>query len=314
MKLILSVTKRCNMRCPSCLWILEDPDFFKNDDMSVQTAIGIFEHYRKNKKDKLKKIVLQGEGEVFSYPYFKEVYSYFLKSKVAFDGLTTNGLSLDKFLYVAEEINLTISMDGYDSSSYIKHRGGTESMFNKIIENIKKVVALKNRKRVILNCIVPSEDYEKIPKMISFAEYLNVDYLRFGNFHQISGPLTPLFKSDNRVIDCYKGVMKKKNYKMGITLPGLMDRDKRTFKCSQLKGKAIGASGSFSPCCHVPTDIKYGSFPNESEELHNFRRKFAKAKTLDELPTPCQNCPRLFKNRIMFNSETKEWSRDYNSI
>jgi len=306
MKLILSVTKRCNMRCPNCLWILEKGDFFNKDDMSLQDAIDIVEYYKKNK---LKKVVLQGEGEVFLYPHFEEIYSYFLKSKISFDGMTTNGLILDKFLYVAKDVGLTISLDGYNSQSYIKHRGGGESQFNKVLDNIREVLKVKDRKKITINCIVSSVDYKKIPGMIALSESLGVDCMRFGNYHPIAGDLRPLFNTDKNIVDFYKNIISKNDYKVDITLPGLMNTGKKKFKCSMLKCKNVGSEGFYSPCCHISTDVKYGSFPNESKKLAEFKKQFRNAKKISDLPLPCRLCPRLFKNRIIFNKDSKKWSR-----
>ena len=86
-----------------------------------------------------------------------------------------------------------------------------------------------------------------------------------------------------------------------------MDKNKENFFCPMLKNVVIGAKGCFSPCCHIPTDIKWGQFPDPSEELNDFKKKFQTATSLIEIPLKCQKCPRLFTERATFSSKKKKW-------
>ncbi len=104
--LVLSVTKRCNMRCPNCVWLLEDDGFFEKNDMPFEKATEILEYYRERG---LKSAILQGEGEVFLYPHFRRILSHFLGAGVKLNSLTTNGLMLNEFLDITDKIKLQLA-------------------------------------------------------------------------------------------------------------------------------------------------------------------------------------------------------------
>ena len=295
--LFIYVTKRCNSRCPNCLWILKDVNFFNKsvkEDMSFDRAKDISEFYKKNN---VKIVRIQAEGEVFLYTKFKEL-TLFCKS-IGYDltGFPTNGLLLHKYdEFVLEHFpSIMVSIDGYDAEGYIKYRGGNEANFDKILDNIRKIVKMKKNKfkTVIgINCIITSQDYEKAFRMIKLSEKLGIDRIRFGNYHPY-GKEDDLKPVSNKIL---KFLHKKaKSSKVRVNFP----KTKKLlypFFCSQLFDTVlVGTEGDFSPCCQISCDPKWGNFYERKGRslLSRFRDQFRSAKSLKELPEYCSSCPRL---------------------
>ena len=60
----LFLTRKCNLRCPGCLWIMQDEHFFSDYEMSVKDALKIVEYFHTLG---LQTIAPQAEGEVLLY-------------------------------------------------------------------------------------------------------------------------------------------------------------------------------------------------------------------------------------------------------
>ena len=109
---------------------------------------------------------------------------------------------------------------------------------------------------------------------------------------------SPLEKSDIQVQQALLDICKNNSYGVDIIMPSLIRKSAKPH-CSMLFDSIlIGSDGNFSPCCHIPTDIKYGnSFENPDEynigESQKLRNKFLEASSAEQLPETCRSCPRL---------------------
>jgi MoaA/NifB/PqqE/SkfB family radical SAM enzyme len=316
---VLYLTRRCDLRCPHCQWILRDEDFFENYDMSLTEATKILDEYQK--RYSISSVDIAAEGEVLLYKEFENITTHAIKRglEVSF---TTNGTLLDRYSdFLLENLrNISISIDGYDAPTYIEHRGGTEKHYERVIDNVKNLVAKRDRgnyrSTITVNCIIGRFNFDYIQPMIAFAEEVGIDRMRFGNYHPTDGieeKLAPLVYGDLEVEAKYREIIGKNDYSVNIGLPSLYG-GRKTFRCTQLfEGIVVGAKGDFSPCCHNEPDPQHGSFFVDPEEfgggsLAEFRRQFLKANDLKDLPTICQRCPRLSPERAKFSREEGSWS------
>jgi len=187
--LILYPTKRCNSRCPHCFWVSRSKSCFDTSDamdMPFDKVKEIIDHYRKKG---VKRIRIQSEGEILLYKHFKETVLYCRQRGFLKFGIPTNGILLDEYTdFILDNMNqLTVSIDGYDSKSYIEHRGGTEGTYKKILNNITDFVKKRknNKCKIMINSVIHSGNFDKSVRFVELAESLGVDAIRFSNFHPI---------------------------------------------------------------------------------------------------------------------------------
>ena len=318
--LILYLTKRCDSRCPYCTWILEDPDFFHTKseyDMPLERAKEIVDYYRRLG---LRSVRLQSEGEILLYKHMEEIHDYCKKIGYRNFSFPTNGIQLDKNMdFVLNKlVHVSISIDGHNAETFIKHRGGKEVTFNKIINNVRNLVKMRNsiksKTRIIINCVMHSGDYKKVLPMLSLAEDLKVDAIRFANYHPVEGGkgLQPVGKKGLQYLT--KKTAARKN-KVTFTLPK-PNPVEGPFTCSMLYSTAlIGSDYTFAPCCRISSGAEWGTFYNDNlvqlgtdklqlnEHMHNsatlkkFRKEVAVAKLLKDLPEACRKCGHLRRSK-----------------
>lgn len=307
--LLLQVTKKCNLRCPNCIWVLKSDEFFDGTEMKLQDAKHIIDHYI---SVGVNRISIQAEGEVLLYPHYKELVQYCKEKGRPVSTLITNGVLLDKFtefvfLYIP---HVLVSIDGPFCGEYIKVRGGTEANFNRIINAVGNFVKEKRRRNlgnsISINCVLAKDNLHIMHDMIDLADRLGVDKLRFRNFHPLFGGngRIPLYASDS---DAAQAATQAATYaasrNVNIVLPVLYQEGGVRFGCDgMLKNTiVIGADGSFAPCCHLEADGTYGNFfANPRGYTDNIKKKaFIKtlynASSYDAIPESCKDCPRLQK-------------------
>lgn len=301
-QLTLYLTRQCNLSCPSCLFRLQDKDFFSSSTLTFSSAIAIIDHFFSRQ---CLNVYLQAEGEVLLYQTYWEIVEYCCAKGIMPNNLITNGILIDRFIpqILQHFTGITISVDGYDPRSYIERRGGTAKMFNRIVDSTKLLVSerLKNNNGFFIayNCVILESNYRIIPKMIEFAEHLGINRIQFRNFHSYNAGnhlLRPLYDTPEIVRFIEK--LKEPTYTVQVKWPELYGK-LNTFHCNMLFDTVtVGSDGCFAPCCHIPSDESYGSFFQDPHAynkggLVDFRQIFLNAKNREELPWQCHECPRL---------------------
>jgi MoaA/NifB/PqqE/SkfB family radical SAM enzyme len=288
--------------------------------MDLDYAKRMVDHYKK--RYGIRGLSIQAEGEVLLYKNYHELVLYAKDSGFSRLSMTTNGTVLDRHAdFVLEHLrNISISIDGYDSDTYVTNRGTNEKHFNRVINNVKLLVSkrkglTKPGPGIFIACVIGKFNVDYLEPMIKLSEELEVDKIRFAAYHPTDGntdELAPLYYGDYEVEKRFSEIMSRTDYTVDITLPSLYG-NRKEFKCSQLfDGIIVGARGSFSPCCHVAPDDVYGNYNNDPNDFNNgelvtFRKEFHNAKRLEELPTICRQCTRLSPERWLFNKQTRIW-------
>lgn len=301
--LVLFLTKRCNSRCPHCFWVLRDTDFFYTSDdmdMPIEKAKEVVDAYYDLG---VRNIKLQSEGEVLQYKYLEELTLYCRKKGYHSFGLATNGIELDRYIdYILNNIEyIAISLDGYNAETYIKHRGGTEATFNRIINGIRMLVEERNKRKlknfeIHITSVLHDKNWVTAKHIVELVESLGVDRIKFSNFHPVGGEkkLKPI---STKHLQAMRSLFSKRSNKVKIRVPRTTCCQS-PFYCAMLFRTAlVGLGYNMAPCCRINTDPQWGVFTIEgdshnSPKLRLFRKKFIRAKTVDDLPLPCRKCGR----------------------
>ena len=97
--------------------------------MDLDYAKRMVDHYKK--RYGIRGLSIQAEGEVLLYKNYQELVLYAKDRGFSRLSMTTNGTVLDRHAdFVLEHLrNISISIDGYDSDTYVTHRGTTRNFY-----------------------------------------------------------------------------------------------------------------------------------------------------------------------------------------
>ena len=316
--LLVSLTKRCNMRCPGCYLAQQQEDFFKNQDIQLDAAKSIVNFYR---QAGIKMAVPNAEGEVLLHEGYSELVAHIngcgFRSK---PWLVTNGILLHKHAdFVAQQIGeVLISVDGATSESYTNFRGGNAALFNKVTRGVESIVSARRKgmgnPHIFINSVISRDRLQDIPELIRFTEDIGADTIKFSNFHptSISTEQRPLYFGDEEVKGLLKDIVSRSKYKVNIMLPQLFGASNPPYSCRMLASVVIGSNGDYSPCCRIIPEDKWGNFftardKHNSAPLRTFRQEVTSAKNIGALPEICRECSHLSPQRLAFSREHGQW-------
>ncbi|KPA17088.1 Radical SAM domain protein [Candidatus Magnetomorum sp. HK-1] len=317
--LILYLTRKCNMRCPHCIFRLYEKDFFSDEDMDISFGKEIISYYERYG---IKELFLTAEGEPLLYENLPELLSYSKKKDFERIHLNTNGLLLHQHLdtIVKYVDSIYISVDGYNRETYKNHREC--DAFDKVVENISALTQ-KNKSSsgslfISIACVIHEQNIHYIEKMIQLAESLNVNRIEFFNYHAVTKTLSgciPLYQSDSTKT-FFQTIKSSRHYGVEIVLPSLLG-DKRKFYCENLFNWIIvGARGNFSPCCQIPPHKKFGNFRDDPKnfikgDILQFKTEFTNVQSNDDLCYSCRECNGLSPENNIFFPDKKIWTKRY---
>jgi len=167
-RMIVTLSTRCNSRCIMCEVVKKPWDI----PYRVIDEIKFLMPY-------MCSINWQG-GEVLMLDYFKKLFIESLYNEQLRQTIVTNGMLLDDQwidLLTDSNIELTISIDGLDKTTYEKIRYG--SKFDILIKNLKKLNEArykKNSKLILkMHTVIMRSNYKDIENFIEFAKLYNFD-------------------------------------------------------------------------------------------------------------------------------------------
>jgi radical SAM protein with 4Fe4S-binding SPASM domain len=318
--LLLSVTKRCNLRCTGCYFLQQQEAFFQNSELPLEQAKEIVDYYHLLG---VPQVVPDAEGEALLYRDYPALLSYISSKGFKYKPwLVTNGTLLKRNidLIFASIREILISVDGHDASSYNAFRGGNHALFDKVIGGVEALVARGRGQRIrpviILNHVTTRDRLDELRKMIVLAERLGVDAIKFSNFHSIGEEMDyrPLYLTDSEVMREIEHIVSRCDYRVGILLPNLFGRQQPPFSCRMLASVVIGANGDFAPCCRIMPEGRWGNFfssglRHNNEALCQFRKQVLHAKSVAELPMECRECSHLSPVRGVYQPHLQQWRR-----
>ena len=308
----VSVNDSCNLRCPNCLYLLENPDKFFNSHIPLDKFREALEKFDKDRDAET--IFLTG-GEALIHPQFEELVDICREYNFRFIRVATNGVLVKrKISAIAKLDSINISMDSYDSATFHKYRGGTEKQFNQIVEGLEAL----NEKGIefSLSYVLSAENFFEVPKMIEFSEKAGASLVHFHNINPHgSDEFTPLMVNDENTVQFLNDLLSKTDYSFDIELPVIFDQNARIFDeggCNQPWSQLVFNSlGKVAYCCHLDQDEAIGNVFNEYDRNSAKMKEFRKAIISGEQSemVSCRFCQRRFMGHEFgrFDSSVNQW-------
>lgn len=316
--LMVSMTKRCNMRCPGCYYLQQEETFFKNQDIDLDDARAIVKYYH---DAGVHQAVPNAEGDVLLHTGYPALIEYIRSLGFHFrPWLVTNGIRLPELAeFVVHNIGeILISVDGSTHKKYNEHRGGNKALYLKVMDGIRSVVeagkSCSPRPEIIINCVMTADRCDDIPDMIQLAEDIGVDTIKFTNYH-VAGEQDqrkPLIAGELATDAILRETVNRKDYGVNILLPSVYRKLPPPYTCKMLDSINVGSNGDFAPCCRMIPDAKWGNFftspdKHNNDALKAFRLSVINAQSQADLPRICQQCAHLSPRRLIFNKNQKQW-------
>ncbi|MGD2184895.1 MAG: radical SAM protein [Desulfobacterales bacterium] len=311
-KFSFTITNRCNLRCPTCQYILKKPSLFKDSGfMDINDYQNILAKYHKY----MTHITLTG-GESTLHPDFGEFIdiSESFGLKVA---IITNGILIkEKISSVQKLRDLSITLDAYDYESFSRNRGGTEKQWNRLIESLNALSEGKIKFKI--SFLATSKNIDDLPNMIEFADQYKPDTLKFNSFNPHGGDNDlVLSKSDMHVMDVISKILERKDYAYNIVLPNVFDDKHSPYFQSKIcmypwHGVYLNEKCNIAYCCQLPHDPSIGNisanYNFNSRKMISWREMLMRRK----LPVDCKYCHRRFRgDYTKFIASLKRWKIKY---
>ncbi len=306
---VAMITDNCDLRCPTCYLLLQDPDIFVPSYISPDRLLQALEKH--NKKKKLEVIFLTG-GEPLLHPQIDDIIDI-CKGYNCSVKISTNGILLKNKISSLSKLDyVNVSMDGYDYESYKKYRGGTQRQFDLVIEGLK---ALKEKGVYFsMSYLLSVENLSETDKMIELAEDIKPDFVSFHNINPHgSKEYSPLIAQEKNTQLFLEKILDRCDYPFNIDLPVIFDPDSPLFrntKCIQPWYQFnFNSVGDIAYCCQLVHDKQIGNlFTGYNVNLPKMV-KFRKDIMKGALMKNCLYCQRRFLNKEFgnFDSNLGRW-------
>ncbi|MFH1841379.1 MAG: radical SAM protein [Candidatus Nealsonbacteria bacterium] len=307
----VNVTMSCNLRCPTCYYLLQDKNaleetrFIKVED---------FQKFIDGYPGKIRRIAFAG-GEPLLHPHLSLLFEIAKKNGVQKVSMSTNGVLLKNRLEQVKNFDkIKVSLDAYDFETFKKYRGGTPQQWESILESLK--LMRENNIPFAVSFLLSEENLHEVPKMLKFAEEAKVFEVRFHNINSFdSGKFTSLFRESEKVKKFLEEVFSRSDYPFDIYIPLIFDVNSQDFKNSKCpylwNALAFNQQGDMAYCCYLPHDAEIGNvfkkFDFNSKKMQEMRKCHIKS----EFPDECRFCQRRFSKiySTVFNSKERKWQK-----
>jgi len=250
LRLVIDTGNICTLKCPLCPTGLGRPErekqFLKFED---------FTKIIDQSKNYLYEVDLYNWGEPFLNKDIFRMIQYAKESRVKVNVSSNLNLlnqeQIDQIVSSGID-DLTVSLDGVDSETYLKYRIGGN--FNDVVSTLKKIVHLKQKKKlkkpnIIWQFLVMKHNQEDISKAKEMAREIGVNKITFRPIRCDMG--LEIFLSDKKKIESAKEWLPTKE-KYSRYRYKKQTRKYRPTKCLFLETTmVINANGDASPCCGV---------------------------------------------------------------
>ena len=304
-----TLTSRCNLRCPTCQYVLTDPELFENGGVM---QFGDYQRILDRYKKYIKSLTLTG-GEVTLHPEM-EIFIDYAKSLGLKASAISNGILIKKkFSAIKKLDDFNITLDAYDEQSFARNRGGTAKQWDSILAGLQ---ALQEHKiKFTLSFLATSKNIDELFQLIKLADTYRPTTLRLNSFnpHSETQDLV-LMKSDPRVMQVMTEIMNRNDYAYDIKLPFVFD-DQHTYFTEKVcvypwHGVYINENCDVAYCCQLAHKPQIGNVCNgydfNSHKMLSWRKMLMNHK----LVADCRFCHRRFKGDYSKFSATKKTWQD----
>jgi MoaA/NifB/PqqE/SkfB family radical SAM enzyme len=302
-----TLTCKCNLRCPTCQYVLTGAEFFENAGlMKFEDYKSILDRYKKY----IKSLTLTG-GEVTLHPEMEKFIDYAKSLRLKVNAIS-NGILIRKKLSAIKKLDdFNITLDAYDEQSFARNRGGTAKQWESIMAGLQKL--REDNIKFTISFLATSENIEDLFQLIELADTYQPTTLRLNsiNPHSDTRDLV-LTKSDPRVMQVITDIMKRTDYSYNIKLPFVFD-DQHTYFSDKIcvypwHGAYINEECDVAYCCQLAHDSQIGNICDDyafnSPKMLRWRKMLMNRK----LPVDCRFCHRRFKGDYSkFWTKTNIW-------
>jgi MoaA/NifB/PqqE/SkfB family radical SAM enzyme len=257
-------------------------------------------------------MTFSGWGDPLINPdLFKMIFLAHTKQKIR-SMVVTNGLLLEARMdeILASPLHqLVISINGYSPQSYQKLTGMLPDVFSSVYRQIKFLIAQKRARNsllpVWLSMIVDVDTVFEVPQMLHLAQELQVDGLQLVNY-QSPDPKQPsprtITASRTSLVNYFQDLSKEKHPFL-LELPQVMPDGPIIGRDCSDPHKTIAVDGD----CNVSACSMWYLFDGRMGKIWDpefwhgekiaWLRSVHSPKGKDDLPRPCQHCPKNCASR-----------------
>jgi len=307
-KLNIHITFRCNLRCPTCLFLLKDPHIFdKERDMTMEQFLWVLDKFN----GKINGFHFGG-GESLMHPQIYEMAKE-VKKRGIWLGISTNGILIKKrigALKLFDRIN--ISLDGTDYEDFKKIRNGTPAQYRDILEgiNLLKAQGINFHTSFLLF----EETLARVPKIMEFVRSIGSNMLVFraGN-PRGHNKWTALMAESPKVQAFLKDILSRNDYPFSIRMPEICEDNELfpTYKCPKTwQTVYVHWNGDIGQCCYNKPDPALGNIFKGYNLNSPTMVKLRQATIDNKYPIDCKYCCKRFKEAYWgyFSKKTKQWN------
>lgn len=252
--LMVEVSTACNLACERC-----ERQITSKEVLGNYTPIGLIKEIKPILPYVYSVYLVSGLGEPFLNPNFWQIHRM-LKREGVRVGFFTNGVLLDneniKRIFKEKTDSVLISVDSAKKDVYEQIRKGAN--FEKVIDNIKKLIQEKKKRRskkpaIGFSFTFQKNTIEEMPDFVEFAKKMGIDFISFAGViahRKDKIPESAFWVSEDRTKKIFKDT-KERVVELGIPirLPKAGIDPKRF--CEDLwRAMYIFYNGDVCPCPH----------------------------------------------------------------
>lgn len=170
---------RCDIDCSFC----STRTYRNDDDLSIDALDSLVRDMR---EIGTYAVTLCGGGEPLFYRHRERMFDLLGEAGIALDHATTNGVSMNercaRSILSLRCASVIVSLTAADPGSYARIMRRPERTFHVVVENIRRFVELRGRRRtprINVQFMIYPETYRSIPRMYELATTLGVDQILF---------------------------------------------------------------------------------------------------------------------------------------
>jgi len=178
----IELTTRCNLQCACCPLTYEKS--YRDQDMALSRFIDLMRQLQPALHNHTY-ISLNGFGEFFEYPYYREVGAWLMEHKIAFT-FCSNGVVMDHDFFCTVDCNAPV-----DDPITITVKKGKNYSTETAIESCKRLIRMNHRNRVAFQ-ILYGDDAEFrafcITHGYALTKIVTDNWAGYFRFHPKSAP------------------------------------------------------------------------------------------------------------------------------
>lgn len=226
------LTSRCQLSCINCSYTSRNKI---KEDLSMDSVNEVHDFMRRKGA---KSLIYSGGGDPLAWK--GDIYKIFSKPEPFFRTIATNGVGLDRVLYpeCIENIDIIqISLRGYNSEVFSNSSNSNPNLFNKIHENITKLIGFKNKvnkfPQLTAKIIVTKKNFLEVPALFEYCVNFGFDIIVVklsGNFEEEQD----VTLKEVEVDQLYKAVLNiSENYKDYHYIDSIMIEPQKNYRIDE---------------------------------------------------------------------------------